>query len=78
MLIKALEEKRVRDRAAEAIKEALSAVTIEMLEEWSRMLERGARGADPGRPMTLLNPVGGTSPPRRSPPGQGRRPNAVA
>jgi hypothetical protein len=59
-----LEEKGVKGRVAEAIKEALDAVTVELLNEWTKLLERGARGADPGRPMALLgkNPVGGTSP----------------
>jgi transposase len=51
MLKKAVEEKRVRDKVAEAIREALNAVTIEELEEWSKMLvehELMPRCANPG------------------------------
>jgi hypothetical protein len=49
MLRKAVEEKKVRGKVAKAIKAALSAVTIEALEEWTKMLlEREAHRAGPG------------------------------
>jgi hypothetical protein len=54
MLRKAIEEKKVKGKVARTMKEALDAITIEALEEWSRMLlEQSPLGAGPG-PMTLL------------------------
>jgi hypothetical protein len=54
---------------AGAVEEVLGAVDV--LEEWTKTLKRGARGADPG-PMTpcgeeAMNPVGGTTPPEGKP-----------
>jgi hypothetical protein len=65
MLRKAIEEKRVRGKVAEAIKEAPSAVAIEALEEWTKtLLERESPAVlARGSPITpcgegTMNPVG--------------------
>jgi hypothetical protein len=46
MLRKAVEEKRV-GKVAKAIKEALDAITIEALEEWTKLLEQETCHAEP-------------------------------
>jgi hypothetical protein len=75
MLRNAVEE-RVSVKIIETIKEALNAIAVEDLEQWSRMLERLTRGTDLSSMAPcgegMMNSVGrGHLPTRGNPEGRG-------